>query len=290
MSGDTWHFLARLAELVERGEAKIVSLSEWHDGAKTIFKVTADHDPEINAGLSDEESAQLCEMLSQRFAERALALGLTGEKQRDCLNEHYCVTCSVGPSAWCRPTHPGERDTGGWVHPERVQDPSTFSIGPLRDPGHVTSAMHRFLRITFKSKRDKDIARAQILHAAAKFGIDASSFVSVTPQVFQHTAPDIARGFDLDRLIADRYGLRRREEESDSMFRARAMRFIEVTGQMRVRFALNVPVQDEFVGRYVRLLSDTTVALSEDGEPDNAIIIEIGDVARNRVDVIMLDR
>lgn len=223
-----WYVLARLAELVERGDAKLEKLEvpSWSKD-NDIFIVRANYDPQIEAGLSDEEEVAICETLSTRFMERALALGLKGPSPHgDCKSEHRCVTCGAEPGNWCRSTHAGERDSGGWIHPGRETGGS--HIGPMPDAKHVQDAMHRFRRMEFETKWQKQRALAKIVDAAGQHHVDVDFLLSdVTPILPRaQRYPDHATGEELDALAHTMYGFTRGVDESDDQLRERIMRFL----------------------------------------------------------------
>ena len=114
-----WLILAHLAELVLRGEARVL------DGFKSNIGWTVmpigDHDRASIGGLDLDQSAAYAEMLALRWAARAQMLGLNGQRVVPliCSSVDVCPTCGVKGNEWCMPTHAGERDPGGWEHPAR---------------------------------------------------------------------------------------------------------------------------------------------------------------------------
>lgn len=301
MALNEWYILARLAELAERGQAELVNRATF---PKHEYRFTVKTEHVIENELSDEEQGQLCEMLSSRFMERAIALGVTGAEKKDCLSEQNCITCLALPHVWCRPTHPGERDAGGWLHPERESGETL--IGALRDAKHISSAMARFPQMQFSSNRTRGIAYAQILHAGLKFGLSMDYWSSNATDLItakrrrEYEDNDVltARGTALDALAFDLMGLQRLSNESDAYFRERvetaldAARTPQATAPSRfgtyVSFYTNPQIADAgWVGRDVRLVDAETVMLTSHEEAYGYVArVHNNNSGRSTVDVI----
>lgn len=82
------------------------------------------------------EPRELAEAMSTTWAERAIAYGVDPRKTpSECSSIRKCIVCAAASGEWCRATHAGERDAGGWMHPEREHRHE-----PIRD---FTDAMRR---------------------------------------------------------------------------------------------------------------------------------------------------
>lgn len=118
-------FLARVEALqYTRSVARAIILdSDTNAPAVGISCYHATIETRQDIDSTEIDPAAVAESMSVMWAERAIALGVDSRKTpAECTSKNECTVCGSPPGHWCRAAHAGERDAGGWTHPERERD------------------------------------------------------------------------------------------------------------------------------------------------------------------------